>query len=178
VIADHWERTIRDPAHRAQLPRVHGLSPIATGQTADPSTGGTWSGIPQLQSQPFAEQTPTPVFATRGQALVFTYSMLHSGWVNEDSVARKAYIMTYMPAGVPGFLERNRIEGMRRYHARLREALEAQLPSRAHIVEKDFCHGVSEYGHNEGGDYWPEMFVPLPPPPPPPTGGGGGEAKL
>lgn len=108
IIADHWERTITNPEHRAQLPRVHGLSPISHGQTADPAIGGTYQGIPQLQSTPFAEQTPTPVFAERGQALVFTYSMLHSGWVNEDSVSRKAYIMTWMPAGVPGFLERKR----------------------------------------------------------------------
>ena len=108
VIADHWERTITDPVHRAQLPRVHGLSPISPGQTSDPAIGGTWQGIPQLQNKPFVEQMPTPVFAKRGQALVFTYSMLHSGWVNEDSVSRKAYIMTWMPAGVPGFLERTR----------------------------------------------------------------------
>lgn len=39
---------------------------------------------------------------------MFTYSMLHSAWANEDTVSRKAYIMTWMPAGVPGFLERSR----------------------------------------------------------------------
>ena len=28
-LADHWEAKIKDPAKRAQLPRVHGLSPSA-----------------------------------------------------------------------------------------------------------------------------------------------------
>ena len=174
--------------------------------------------------------------------------MLHSAWVNEDTVSRKAYIMTWMPAGVPGFLERSRessrwrpaqnqtaerlpaietlavptytqvctrklmivhsethlltagpalqmeiragIEGMRDYHAKLRANLAKQLPSRVHIVEEQFCHAVSEYlvcskvegvmctqrtllaadlvplngcryGH-KGGEFWPEMFIPLP----------------
>ena len=60
------------------------------------------------------------------------------------------------------FLERSRIEGMRIYHAKLRAALEEQRPGREHIVAADFIHGVSEYGQNEGGEYWEEMFVPLP----------------
>lgn len=78
---------------------------------------------------------------------------------------------------------------MRHYHAKLRAALAEQLPARAHIVEEEFCHGVSEYlprpkpkgvtykcrtilltlppngsryGHNEDGEFWQEMFVPLP----------------
>lgn len=79
---------------------------------------------------------------------------------------------------------------MRDYHAKLRANLAQQLPSRAHIVEEEFCHGVSEYlvcskseremctqtkllvadivslndcryGH-KGGEFWPEMFIPLP----------------
>lgn len=34
---------------------------------------------------------------------------------------------------------------MRVYHTKLRAGLAKQLPSRAHIVEENFCHGVSEY---------------------------------
>jgi hypothetical protein len=80
---------------------------------------------------------------------------------------------------------------MRVYHAKLRAALMDHLPSRAHIIEEKFCHGISEYllhrklegakcigrtilatdvvtlngcryGHNTGGEVWKEMFVPLP----------------
>ena len=131
--------------------------------SADPATPGTYSGLPELLARPFAEQEPTPVFARRGQALVFTYGMLHQGWQNDDDVSRKAYIMTWMPAGVPGFLERSRIEGMREYHKGFRDALERWRPDRAHIFSPEFIHGVSEYGHKEGGEYWPEMFLPLPP---------------
>ena len=92
--------------------------------------------------------------------------MLHQSWANEDAVSRKAYIMTWTAAGVPGFLETGRIAGMRAYHTAFRAALQAARPERAHIFPADFIHGVSEYGHSpeKGGEYWPEMFVPLPAP--------------
>ena len=105
-IADHWERTIRDPSHLAQLPRVHGLSPGRA--------GSTYQKIPECSPLgPWAEQTPTPAFAKRGQALVFTQALLHSAWQNDDEVSRKAYIMSWTASTVPGFLETSRITNMR-----------------------------------------------------------------
>ena len=98
---------------------------------------------------------------------IFRLTVVLSGWqawINEDSVSRKAYIMTWMPAGVPGFLETSRITGMRKYHAQLRQALEARSPARAEIIAKDFVHGISEYGDKDGGEFWEEMFLPLPTP--------------
>ena len=57
--------------HLAQLPRVHGLSPGRA--------GSSYQKVPECSPLgPWAEQTPTPAFAKRGQALVFTQALLHS----------------------------------------------------------------------------------------------------
>ena len=88
-----------------------GLSPVGRD---GPGAAGTYSGIPELLLRrtetggggtAFKEQTPTPVVARRGQALVFCYGMLHQSWQNDDVVPRKAYIMTWVARGVSGFLE-------------------------------------------------------------------------
>ena len=78
-IADHWERTIRDPAHLSQLPRVHGLSPGRA--------GSSFQRIPECSPLGrWADQTPVAAVAKRGQCLVFSQAILHSAWQNEDSV--------------------------------------------------------------------------------------------
>jgi hypothetical protein len=69
-LADHWEAKIKDPAKRAQLPRVHGLSPSAAHRESPEGAGGTYSGIPELMDVPFVETKPTKIVAKRGQALV------------------------------------------------------------------------------------------------------------
>ena len=86
--------------------------------------------------------------------------MLHQAWQNDDAVSRKAYIMSWTAAAVPGFLETSRISAMREYHAKLRLSLARHLPQRAHIVPTEFAHGVSEYGHKPGGEHWDEMLLP------------------
>ena len=102
--------------------------------------------------------------------------------------------MSWTAATVRGFLNTGRITGMRDYHAKIRSKLVssalAALPSStaagimcadsapvqevgggevkpdcAHLVAKDFMHGISEYGNapDKGGVYWPEVFLPLDP---------------
>lgn len=44
---------------------------------------------------------------------VFTQACLHAGWHNDDSVPRKAFIMSWIAKGVPGGMEKSRIEGIR-----------------------------------------------------------------
>ncbi len=112
-IADHWERTITDPAHLAQLPRVHGLSPGRAGSTyqkvhTHARTFRDVSGSPSLSQHPWvaqvpecsplgrwADQTPVAAVAERGQCLVFTQALLHSAWQNEDSVSRCALVRCF-----------------------------------------------------------------------------------
>eukprot|EP01050_Picozoa_sp_SAG11_P002173 SAG11_NODE_106_length_16423_cov_51.220840_4_plen_100_part_00 len=91
---------------------------------------------------------------------MFSQAILHSAWRNEDTVSRKAYIMSWTAVEVPGFLETSRITNMRKYHAELRAELEMYKPERAHIVPAVFNHAISEYGHKEGGVYWEEMLLP------------------
>jgi hypothetical protein len=44
--------------------------------------------------------------------------------------SRKAYIMSWTAADIPGFLETSRITNMRKYHAELRAELEMYKPER------------------------------------------------
>ena len=44
---------------------------------------------------------------------MFTQGCLHAGWHNEDTVPRKAFIMSWMAKGVPGGMDQGRIEGIR-----------------------------------------------------------------
>ena len=125
-IADMWEERIRDPAKLAQLPRVHGLSPNRGEH--EPGSGGSYSAIPELLDVPWSEQVPEKVTAKRGQALVFSQALLHQATANEDTVSRKAHIMSWTPASVPGFLATGRIEGMRTYHAAIRAKLLVSNP--------------------------------------------------
>lgn len=164
-LADHWQRKIRDPAKLAQLPRVHGMQPIREGVPENPvGSGGTFGCLPQLSDVPWRDQAPWKVVAKRGQALVFSQALLHQATANEDTESRKAHIMSWTADTVPGFLATGRIDNMRRYHATIRQALESNYPERAHIINKEFMHAVSEYGNAPelGGEYWPEMFLPLP----------------
>eukprot|EP01050_Picozoa_sp_SAG11_P002172 SAG11_NODE_106_length_16423_cov_51.220840_3_plen_71_part_00 len=60
TIADHWEKTIQDPAHLAQLPRVHGLSPGRP--------GSSYQKVPECSPMgKWADQTPVAAVADRGQ---------------------------------------------------------------------------------------------------------------
>ena len=102
-IADHWDSLIQDPAKLAQLPRVHGLEPVAGRGEHEPGSGGTFSGIPELMGVPYAQQKPEKVIAKRGQALVFSQALLHQATANEDTVSRKAHIMSWTAASVQGF---------------------------------------------------------------------------
>jgi hypothetical protein len=91
---------------------------------------------------------------------VFSQAILHSAWQNDDAVSRKAYIMSWTAASVPGFLETSRITAMKKYHEDLRLSLARPYkPERAHIISSVFKHGISEYGH-KGGEYWEEMLLP------------------
>jgi hypothetical protein len=162
-IADHWEQVLHDPAKLAQLPRVHGLGPVTRRGEHEPGSGGTYSGIPELMDVPWAEQKPEKVVAKRGQALVFSQALLHEATANEDSVSRKAHIMSWTAASVPGFLATGRIEGMRDYHEKLRAKLLEYKPDRAHLVPESFMHDISEYGNAPTGEYWDEMFLPVEP---------------
>jgi hypothetical protein len=162
-IADHWDSVIHDPAKLAQLPRVHGLNPVTGRGEHEPGSGGTFSGIPELMDVPYAEQKPEKMIAKRGQALVFSQALLHQATANEDTVSRKAHIMSWTAASVPGFLATGRITGMRDYHAKIRAALLDYKPERAHLVPENFIHDISEYGNapDLGGIYWEEMWLPV-----------------
>jgi hypothetical protein len=165
-LADHWQQKIQDPAKLAQLPRVHGMRPIHPSQAEMPAgSGGTFQCLPEMSDVAWRDQQPWKAVAKRGQALVFSQALLHQATANEDTESRKGHIMSWTADTVPGFLATGRIDGMRSYHATIRQALAVNYPERAHIVPQDFMHAVSEYGNAPelGGEYWEEMFLPLPP---------------
>jgi hypothetical protein len=152
-IMDHWEETL-GPVRSASLPRVHGLRPHRP--------GAEWveeqEYIPELESVPFHQQVPTPMVARRGQAQVFTQACLHAAARNTaaDGVSRKAFIMSWLPVGVPGGAEPNRIAGLRAVYPEVRKRMR---PGREHLImdEKAMQEAlfVSTYE-----DKWPETFLP------------------
>lgn len=81
---------------------------------------------------------PRPVVAKRGEALVFTQSLVHAGWHNSDSQPRKAIYCTWIAAeavnGIGGLATEageGGIDEVRSIHPRIRWLLPAD---RQHIV--------------------------------------------
>ena len=107
----HWGDVL-SPEHKRMLPRVHGLNPVARGQSAPEHVPPPADG-----AMPWEHRRPTAMTARRGQVgyqpmrshavsilkrgpaeqptpllqiLVLCSTCLHSAWQNEDTVARKA----------------------------------------------------------------------------------------
>ena len=141
AIHEHWEKTLQ-PERRSLLPRVHGLFPSPSkGYPSYPEY------IPTPPDFPYTDMEPTPVVAKRGQAQVFTQSMLHSSWRNTDVRARKGFIISWMAKDVPCGFTSDRCEGLRKHFPRLAKSLKAWQPGREHIVptEEEFIHFHSNY---------------------------------
>ena len=146
-IMEHWSRVLT-PEHKAMLPRVHGLHPDPV---ADHSSYP--EGIPELGGTPWLEREPTPVVARRGQVLVLCSAGLHSGWQNEDNVARKALLIPWGAAGVPCGLPKEQCDAAIELFSGLRPKLR---PERAHIVADNFDWIVESNYEPK----WPETYLP------------------
>eukprot|EP01051_Picozoa_sp_SAG22_P005869 SAG22_NODE_363_length_11694_cov_40.815783_8_plen_147_part_00 len=116
----------------APLPEAAGL-PAGAGDSAPTRPGEVdLSGIAALE--------PRPVVARRGQALVFTQSLVHAGWHNADTEPRKAVYCTFVAAehasAVGGLATEGGgggggVDEIRTIHPRIRRLLP---PGRKHIV--------------------------------------------
>ena len=135
------------------LPRNYGLFP-------KPSE--SYHSFPQHIPEPphfrFTERTPTAVTARRGQALVFTQSMLHASSPNFSPHPRKALIVSFVAAGVPFGV--GSADGLSQHLAALRAALVKFAPGRQELVPspEDYCHFDS--GVNTEGGKFEETFLP------------------
>ena len=151
-LMDHWERTLT-PERAASLPRVHGLRPRRPGADWVEET----EYIPELEPTPFHLQVPTPMVAKRGQAQVFSQACLHAAARNTAAggVSRKAFIMSWLPAGVAGGAEPNRIAGLMEVYPEVRKRMRQ---GREHLIMDEKQREslfVSTYE-----DKWPETFMP------------------
>lgn len=88
-ISAHWQRTLH-PARQSMLPRNYGLFPRPS---------HNYPTYPQHIVEPahfqYTELEPTAVVARRGQALVFTQSMLHA--VREQAAATDTINSSLLP---------------------------------------------------------------------------------
>ena len=91
--------------------------------------------IPEPDDFPFSSMEPMPVVARRGQALIFTQSMLHAGWRNIDTLPRKGLIVSFAASEVLFGSSLGGIYAGRREHfSKLHSALARWAPGREHIV--------------------------------------------
>ena len=147
-IMAHWSRILTD-AHKAQLPRCHGLGPWPVPETSHAYP----EHIPELRDLAWTDHEPTPVTARRGQLLVLCSAGLHSAWQNCDSVPRKALLTSWIGAGVTGALPTSQRDSVIERFPRLRERLR---PERRHLVPDTFDWLLeSDYEPK-----WPETFPP------------------
>ena len=130
-IMEHWSQVLQLD-HKAQLPRVHGLrpAPVSKNSPAFPEY------IPDMHSgPPWIQQDPSPAVARRGQILVLCSAGLHSAWMNEDNVPRKAMGTSWVATGVSCGLPKNQRDAVMEFFPRLRSKLR---PDRTHIVPDNF----------------------------------------
>eukprot|EP01052_Picozoa_sp_SAG31_P043298 SAG31_NODE_7167_length_1768_cov_1.581186_2_plen_146_part_00 len=79
----------------------------------------------------FASMEPRAVVASRGQALLFTQSLVHAGWHNSDKSPRKAIYTTWCTRAAISMIggtvtpetKRGQIDELRQIHTRLGRAL-------------------------------------------------------
>jgi hypothetical protein len=91
--------------------------------------------IPEPADFPYSSMEPMAVVAKRGQALIFTQSMLHAGWRNIDTVPRKGLIVSFAAAEVLfGSSLGGIFTGRRAHFSKLHAALANWAPGREHIV--------------------------------------------
>ena len=130
-IMEHWSQVLQ-PDHKAQLPRVHGLRPAPVSKNAPAFP----EYIPDMHSgPPWIQQDPSPAVARRGQILVLCSAGLHSAWMNEDNVPRKAMGTSWVATGVSCGLPKNQRDAVMEFFPRLRSKLR---PDRTHIVPDNF----------------------------------------
>eukprot|EP01052_Picozoa_sp_SAG31_P026561 SAG31_NODE_2416_length_5732_cov_1.503462_3_plen_376_part_00 len=147
AIQDHWQRVLSHE-HRQLLPRNYGLFPRPS------SDYPTYpQHIPEPENFPYTTSEPVPVCAKRGQALVFTQSMLHTGWENFTTLSRKALICSWVPAGVSFGV--GNPDALGRHLASLRTTLAQHHPTRVHIVPTP-----DEYCHRSNVGFCEETFLP------------------
>ena len=96
---------------------------------------------------------PTPAVARRGQILVLCSAGLHSAWQNEDSVPRKAILISWVAAGLTCGLPKNQRDAVLEFLPRLQRELR---PERAHIVPDNF----DWLFESDYEPQWPETFLP------------------
>ena len=143
----HWQNVLT-PEHRRLLPRNYGLFPHPS---MDYPTYPQY--IPEPDDFRFSRERPLAVEARRGQALVFTQSMLHTGWSNFTTTARKALIVSWVAAGVPFGV--GSPDGLSKQLALLRTSLIKWYPERARIVPEP-----EEYCHRSNEGWCDETFLP------------------
>ena len=147
-IMEHWSRTLQ-PDHKAQLPRVHGLRPAPVSKNAPAFP----EYIPDMHSSlPWIQQDPSPAVARRGQILILCSAGLHSAWMNEDNVPRKAMGTSWVATGVSCGLPKNQRDAVMEFFPRLRSKLR---PDRTHIVPDTFDWLFESDYHPK----WTETFL-------------------
>ncbi|MAE64935.1 MAG: hypothetical protein CMJ18_11755 [Phycisphaeraceae bacterium] len=130
TIMAHWSRVLH-PAHKAMLPRVHGLRP----PPVDPGDAAFPEHIPELSDTPWVDQQPTPAVARRGQILLLCSAGLHSAWQNRDTVPRKALGTSWVAEGVRCGLPKDQRDRLMTFFPELRKRLR---PERRHIAPDRF----------------------------------------
>ena len=147
-IMEHWSRILQ-PDHKAQLPRVHGLRPAPVSK----NTPAFPEYIPDMyNSTPWIQQDPSPAVAHRGQILILCSAGLHSAWMNEDDVPRKAMGTSWVATGVSCGLPKNQRDAVMDFFPRLRSKLR---PDRTHIVPDTFDWLFESNYHPK----WTETFL-------------------
>ena len=145
-IQRHWQQVL-STEHRRLLPRNYGLFPLPS------KTYPTYpQHIPEPDDFRYSSEEPMAVEAKRGQALVFTQSMLHSSWSNFTTRPRKALIVSFVAAGVPFGV--GSPEGLSSQLATLRGSLERWQPGRERIVPTP-----EEYRHRSNEGVFEETFI-------------------
>ncbi len=176
TIGRHWERVL-SPAQLQCLPRHHSL--FAVGDPDGLIAGGDGIASPAKykksfpehiaddpSAQPYGLQKPVAAAAKRGQALVFTQSILHAASRNFDVVPRKGIICSWIAADVlmsPSL--GRRFMGTVERSARLHHSMKQLRPGREHIFPIDEVHDFPwsdtvTLAIKQEDELWPGTFMP------------------
>ena len=177
AIGRHWERVL-SPAQLRCLPRHHSL--FAVSNPDHLIAGGDGVARPAKykksfpehiaddpNAKPFGLQRPVAAAAKRGQALVFTQSMLHAASRNFDVVPRKGFICSWIAADV--LMSRSlgrRFVGTVQRSAQLHRSMRQLRPGREHIFPTgdevhEFPRGDTvTLAATQEDELWPGTFMP------------------
>jgi hypothetical protein len=148
TIMEHWSRVVT-PEHKKELPRLHQVkSPPLCNLKSSPEH------VPDLLEKPWVEYEPVPMVAKRGQVLLICTTIMHSHWVNKDTVSRKAVPLSFVAEGAQCGISGHQIEHQVTFMSRLREKFP---PDRQYLIptEIDYMF-ASEYEPK-----WEETCLPM-----------------